>query len=88
MGTVYDRGTKDNPNLYVGYPQAKRYVQEIESRLARGQVGIEAHTDAPTFQVLFDAFLEGLTNRNAARTIAAAVAAISCRRSAESRSQA
>ncbi len=66
-------GSKDKPNWYVGYrvdgrwvykpsqqatkAQAKRWVAEIESRLARGQVGIE---------VLFDAFLDGLTNRNAA----------------------
>jgi len=82
MGTVFNRGSKDNPNWYVGYrvdgrwvykpsqqatkAQAKRWVAEIESRLARGQVGIEDHEDAPGFQALFDAFLDGLTNRNAA----------------------
>ncbi len=49
MGTVFNRGTKDNPNWYVGYREngrwvykasrqptkahAKRWVSEIESRL-------------------------------------------------------
>lgn len=82
MGTVFNRGSKDKPNWYVGYrvdgrwvykpsqqatkAQPKRWVAEIESRLARGQVGIEDHEDAPGFQALFDAFLDGLTNRNAA----------------------
>jgi len=59
-----NRGTKDKPNWYVGYresdrwiykpsrqstkAQAKPWVQEIESRIARGQVGIEdaASTDS------------------------------------------
>ena len=51
MGTVFNRGSKDKPNWYVGYrvdgrwvykpsqqatkAQAKRWVAEIESRLAR-----------------------------------------------------
>jgi hypothetical protein len=55
MGTVFNRGTKDNPNWYVGYREngrwvykasrqptkalAKRWVSEIESRVARGTVG-------------------------------------------------
>ena len=82
MGTVFNRGSKDKPNWYVGYrengrwvykpshqptkAQAKRWVQEIESRIARGQVGIEDDDDAPAFKPAFDAFLDGLTNRNAA----------------------
>ena len=57
MGTVFNRGTKDSPNWYVGYREsgrwvyvasrqptkalAKRWVSEIESRIARGNVGIE-----------------------------------------------
>lgn len=81
MGTVFNRGTKDNPNWYVGYREngrwvykasrqptkalAKRWVSEIESRIARGQVGIEDDDDAPQFKALFQAFLDGLTNRNA-----------------------
>ena len=81
MGTVFNRGTKDNPNWYVGYREngrwvykasrqptkalAKRWVQEIESRIARGQVGIEDDDDAPQFKALFQLFLDGLTNRNA-----------------------
>ena len=81
MGTVFNRGTKDKPNWYVGYrdggrwiykpsrqstkAQAKRWVQEIESRIARGQVGITDDDEAPTFKPSFDAFLDGLTNRNA-----------------------
>jgi hypothetical protein len=63
--------SKDKPNCYVGCwvykpsqqatkAQAKRWVAEIESRLARGRVGIEDHEDAPGFQALFDAFLDGL----------------------------
>ena len=82
MGTVFNRGTKDSPNWYVGYREngrwvykpsrqptkalAKRWVQEIESRIARGQVGIEDDDDAPMFKASFDSFLDGLTNRNAA----------------------
>lgn len=81
MGTVFNRGTKDNPNWYVGYrehgkwvykpsrqptkAQAKRFVQEIEGRISRGHVGIEDTSDAPAFRPLFDAFLDGLINRNA-----------------------
>jgi len=82
MGTVFNRGTKDNPNWYVGYREngrwvykashqstkalAKRWVSEIESRIARGNVGIEDQEDAPQFKASFQAFLDGLTNRNAA----------------------
>lgn len=81
MGTVFNRGTKDKPNWYVGYrdngrwvykpsqqptkAQAKRWVQEIEARIARGQVGIENDADALVFEPAFTAFLDGLTNRNA-----------------------
>src|SRR5690242_12807985 len=81
MGTVFNRGTKDAPNWYVGYRAngrwvykasrqptkalAKRWVAEIESRIARGQVGIEDAEDAPAFKSLFQSFLDGLTNRNA-----------------------
>lgn len=81
MGTVFNRGTKDNPNWYVGYREngrwvykasrqptkalAKRWVSEIESRIARGQVGIEEDDDAPQFKAQFQSFLDGLTNRNA-----------------------
>jgi integrase len=80
MGTVFNRGSKDNPNWYVGYREngrwvykaskqptkalAKRWVQEIESRIARDQVGIEESDDAPQFKALFQSFLDGLTNRN------------------------
>jgi hypothetical protein len=46
--------------------QAKRWVQEIESRIARGNVGIEDPADAPAFKPSFDAFRDGLTNRSAA----------------------
>ena len=51
MGTVFNRGTKDNPNWYVGYREhgkwvympsrqpttahAKRFVQRIEGRISR-----------------------------------------------------
>jgi integrase len=45
--------------------QAKRWVQEIESRIARGHVGIEDLVDAPAFKASFESFLDGLTNRNA-----------------------
>ncbi|MBA3461468.1 MAG: site-specific integrase [Deltaproteobacteria bacterium] len=38
---------------------------EIEGRISRGHVGIEDTSDAPAFQPLFDAFLDGLINRNA-----------------------
>ncbi len=69
---MFNRGTNDKPN-WVYKPsrqatkaQAKRWVQGIESRIARGQVGIEDDGDAPAFKPAFDAFLEGLTNRNAA----------------------
>jgi integrase len=81
MGTVFNRGTRDRPNWYVGYQehgewkyrpshqptkaQAKRYVAEVEARLARGQVGIEEAADAPRFAPLLQQFLDGLTNRNA-----------------------
>jgi integrase len=81
MGTVFNRGTKDKPNWYVGYREhghwiykpsqqptkalAKRWVQEIESRVARGTVGIDEPDDSPTFKVLFEQFADGLTNRNA-----------------------
>lgn len=81
MGKVFNRGTKDNPNWYVGYREngrwvykasrqptkalAKRWVSEIESRIARGQVEIEEDDDAPQFKALFQSFLDGLTNRNA-----------------------
>jgi hypothetical protein len=57
MGTVFNRGTRTKPNWYVGYQehgewkyrpsrqptkeQAKRYVAEVEARIARGAVGIE-----------------------------------------------
>ena len=81
MGTVFNRGTKDKPNWYVGYRQngrwiykpsqqatkalAKRWVQEIEGRVARGNVGIDEPDASPTFKVLFEQFSDGLTNRNA-----------------------
>ena len=64
MGTVFNRGTRGRPNWYVGYQehgewkyrpshqptkdQARRYVAEIEARIARGQVGIEDAAEAPT----------------------------------------
>jgi hypothetical protein len=78
MGTVFNRGTKDNPNWYVGYREngrwlykaprqptkalAKRWVSEIESRIARGNVGIEDQEDAPQFKASFESFLEGPVN--------------------------
>ena len=81
MGTVFNRGTKDAPNWYVGYREngrwvykpsrqpskalAKRFVAEIESRIARGLVGMEDAEDAPAFKPLFQSFLDGLGNRNA-----------------------
>jgi integrase len=81
MGTVFNRGSKDAPNWYVGYrdggrwvykasrqptkAQAKRFVSEIESRIARGLVGMEDAEDAPAFKPLFQSFLDGLINRNA-----------------------
>jgi hypothetical protein len=81
MGTVFNRGTRDRPNWYVGYREngrwvykalqqptkafAKRWVQEIESRIARDQVGIEESDDAPASRPLFQSFLDGLTHRNA-----------------------
>jgi hypothetical protein len=81
MGTVFNRGTKDKPNWYVGYREnggwkyrashqatkalAKRFVQEIEGRIARGQVGIEEPSSAPLCGPLIEQFLEGLANRNA-----------------------
>jgi hypothetical protein len=45
---------------------SKRWVSEIESRIARGNVGIEDQEDAPQFKASFQSFLDGLTNRNAA----------------------
>jgi integrase len=82
MGTVFNRGSKEKPNWYVGYresdgawkyipsrqpikAQAKRFVQEIEGRIARGLVGIEEPASAPLCGALIEQFLEGLTNRNA-----------------------
>lgn len=81
MGTVFNRGTKDAPKWYVGYREngrwnykpsrqpskalAKRFVQEIESRIARGLVGMEDVDDAPGFKSMFQTFLDGLVNRNA-----------------------
>lgn len=81
MGTVFNRGTKEKPNWYVGYREngkwkyrpsdqptkalAKRFVQEIEGRIARGQVGIEEPASAPLCGALIEQFLEGLANRNA-----------------------
>jgi hypothetical protein len=81
MGTVFNRGSKDKPSWYVGYreagrwvyrasaqptkAQAKRWVGEIEARIARGSVGIEDAAGAPGFEAEFDLFLAGLTNRNA-----------------------
>jgi len=81
MGTVFNRGTKEKPNWYVGFrengawryipsrqptkAQAKRFVQEIEGRIARGQVGIEEPATAPLCSALIEQFLEGLANRNA-----------------------
>ena len=81
MGTVFNRGTKDKPNWYVGYREngewkyrpshqptkalAKRFVQEIEGRIARGQVGIDEPASAPLCGPLIEQFLGGLTNRNA-----------------------
>ena len=81
MGTVYNRGTRATPLWYVSYrehgkrvtrashmptkAQAKLFLGEIESRVARGTVGIEESGDAPMFEPLFTLFLEGLTNRNA-----------------------
>lgn len=65
MGTAFNRESKDKPNWYVGYRENGRWVQEIESRIARGQVGIEEADDAPAFKPLFQSFLDGLTNRNA-----------------------
>jgi len=94
MGTVFNRGTKDAPNWYVGYREhgrwvykpsrqptralAKRWVAEIESRIARGQVGIDEPDDAPAFKASFESFLAGLTNRT--RTTIAAAASATCSR--------
>jgi hypothetical protein len=80
MGTAFNRGTKDKPNWYVGYrehgrwvykpsqqptkAQAKRWVQEIESRVSRGNVGIDEPDDSPTFKtprwpsIVFDGSLD------------------------------
>jgi len=44
---------------------AKRFVQEIDGRIARGQVGIEEPASAPLCGALIEQFLEGLVNRNA-----------------------
>ena len=81
MGTVFNRGSKDAPNWYVGYREngrwvykasrqptkalAKRFVGEIEARISRGLVGMEDADDAPLFKGLFQSFLDGLVNRNA-----------------------
>jgi len=81
MGTVFNRGTKDKPNWYVGFREngewtyrashqptkalAKRFVQEIEARVARGLVGIEEPASAPLCGPLIEQFLDGLANRNA-----------------------
>jgi len=82
MGTVFNRGDQGQPELvrrvsgdgrwvYKASRQptkalSKPWIQEIESRIARGQAGIEDNDEAPMFKPLFDAFLDGLTNRNAA----------------------
>ena len=80
MGTVYNRGTRAAPLWYVSYSehgkrvtrpshmptkaQAKLFLGEIESRVARGTVGIEPSGDAAMFEDEFQSFLKGLTNRN------------------------
>jgi integrase len=81
MGTVFNRGTRGNPNWYVGYveqgkwkyrpshqptkEQARRFLAELEARIARGQLGLVEATDIPQVEPLLEQFLEGLTNRNA-----------------------
>jgi len=68
--------SKDKPR-YVGYRDNGLQTvapaqgegegsRRSRSRIARGQVGIEDDDDAPALKPAFDAFLEGLTNRNAA----------------------
>src|SRR6478736_1808485 len=59
MGTVFKASRQPTKAL------ARRWVQEIESRIARSQVGTDHDDEAPAFKVSFDAFLEGLSNRNA-----------------------
>ena len=56
MGTVFQQATKAS---------ARRWVQEIEGRVARGSIGIDEPDNSPTFKVLFEEFSDGLTNRNA-----------------------
>lgn len=74
MASVYNRGTRDNPIWWVGYKEdgrwryikskqlsraeAKRFVEEIEARIRRGEVGITP-SDAPpviTFRQLAEKF--------------------------------
>lgn len=44
---------------------AKRYVDQIESRLADGKVGIEEPSEEPLIAKLMNQWLDGLSNRNA-----------------------
>ncbi len=83
MGTIYNRGTRTNPNWYVAYKdetgrrraipsgqttkaQAKEYLREVESRVARIKAGIEA---APVVEPMCGELLQkwaaGLRNRSA-----------------------
>ena len=76
MGTVYNRGTKGDPVWWVGYKeggrwvykrsgmptkaQARRFVEEIEARIAAGRVGLEPIAEpgrVPTFKELADLFV-------------------------------
>ena len=45
---------------------AKRYIDQIEGRIADGMVGIERPSEEPKIAELMERWLAGLTNRNAA----------------------
>lgn len=44
---------------------ARRFVEEIEARIADGKVGIEEPSDEPLIETLMQKWLDGLSNRNA-----------------------
>lgn len=80
MGTVYNRGTRAKPNWYVAYEengrrvskrsrqptkaQARKYLEQIEARIASGLVGVPEPSEDPTCEDLMTRWSEGLRNRN------------------------
>lgn len=82
MGSIYNRGTRGNPNWYVAFKdengkrkaipskqptkaQARKFLEQVEARIANGQVGIEKPTAQPLCGELMEKWAAALTNRNA-----------------------